>query len=160
MIEEIEFIIDKCPVGLIIFNHKMDIVHHNRKASIFLNRFELPEEIPTISKRIFDAFKRGNLNEVFPGEICVAKKLDGSPSNWIFRLYIQETLSPLVYLLIFEETVSNKLDMNSVRQQFRLTRRETDILRRVLDGYRNTEIGVELEISEQTGVTPSNWTRN
>ena len=52
MIEEIEFIIDKCPVGLIIFNHKMDIVHHNRKASIFLNRFELPEEIPTISKML------------------------------------------------------------------------------------------------------------
>ena len=65
-------------------------------------------------------------------------------------MYIQEKLSPLVYLLIFEETVSNKLDMNSVRQQFRLTRRETDILRRVLDGSKNTEIAVELEISEQT----------
>jgi DNA-binding NarL/FixJ family response regulator len=65
-------------------------------------------------------------------------------------LYIQEKSSPLIYLLIFEETVSNKLDMSGVRQQFRLTRRETDILRRVLDGYRNTEIAVELEISEQT----------
>ena len=150
MVGEIEFIMNKCPVGLIIFNNKMDIVDRNRKAFIFLNRFELPEEITTISKRIFDAVEKGNLGELFPGEIYVTKKLDGSESNWIFRLYIQEKSNPLVYLLIFEETVSNKLDMNGIRQQFKLTRRETDILKRVIDGSKNTEIGVELEIAEQT----------
>jgi DNA-binding CsgD family transcriptional regulator len=150
MVEEIEFIINKCPVGLIIFNHKMDIIDRNRKASMFLDRFELPEEITTISKRIFDAFKRGKLSELFPGEVYVTKKLEGSASNWIFRLYIQEKSSPLVYLLIFEETVSNKLDMNGIRQQYKLTRRETDILRRVIDGFKNTEIAVELGIAEQT----------
>ncbi|KPK45521.1 MAG: hypothetical protein AMK74_03230 [Nitrospira bacterium SM23_35] len=40
--------------------------------------------------------------------------------------------------------------MNEIRKQFRLTRRETDILRRVLDGLKNVEIAEELEISEQT----------
>jgi DNA-binding CsgD family transcriptional regulator len=150
MVEGIEFIINKCPVGLIIFNSKMDIIDRNRKASMFLNRFELPVEITTISKRIFDAVERGNLGELFPGEIYVTKKLDGSASNWIFRLYIQEKSNPLVYLLIFEETISNKLDMSGIRQRFRLTRRETDILRRVIDGSKNTEIAEELEISEQT----------
>jgi DNA-binding NarL/FixJ family response regulator len=40
--------------------------------------------------------------------------------------------------------------MNDIRKQFRLTRRETDILRRVLDGLKNVEIAEELEISEQT----------
>jgi DNA-binding NarL/FixJ family response regulator len=40
--------------------------------------------------------------------------------------------------------------MNGIRQQFTLTRRETDILRRVIDGSKNTEIAVELEIAEQT----------
>jgi DNA-binding CsgD family transcriptional regulator len=150
MVEEIEFIINKCPVGLVIFNRKMEIIDRNKKASMFLNRFELPEEIITITKRIFDATERGKLSELFPGEIYITKKLDGSTSNWVFRLYIQEKLNPLVYLLIFEETVSNKLDMNGMRQQFKLTRRETDILRRVFDGSKNTEIAVELEISEQT----------
>ena len=150
MVEEIEFIINKCPVGLIIFNHKMDIIERNRKASMFLNRFKLPEEITTVSNRMFDAVERGKFSELFPGEIYVTKKLDGSASNWIFRLYIQEKTNPLVYLLIFEETVSNKLDMSGIRQRFRLTRRETDILRRVIDGSKNTEIAEELEISEQT----------
>jgi DNA-binding CsgD family transcriptional regulator len=147
---EIEFILNKCPVGLIILNHKMDIIERNRKASLFLDRFELPNEITTVSKRMFDAVEKEALGELFPGEIYIAKKLDGSASNWIFRLYIQEKSDPLIYLLIFEETVSNKLDMSGIRQRFRLTRRETDILRRVIDGYKNTEIAVELEISEQT----------
>jgi DNA-binding CsgD family transcriptional regulator len=150
MVEGIEFIINKCPVSLIIFNRKMDMIDHNKKASIFLNRFELPEEIITVTKRIFDAVARGKLGELFPGEICITKKLDGSTSNWLFRIYIQEKTEPFVYLLIFEETISNKLNMNGIRQEFKLTRRETDILRRVLDGYKNTDIATELEISEQT----------
>jgi DNA-binding CsgD family transcriptional regulator len=150
MVEGMEFIINKCPVGVMIFNRKMNIVDHNKKASIFLNRFELPEEIINVTKRLFDAAERGKLSELFPGEIHITKKLDGSASNWVFRLYIQEKLNPLVYLLIFEETISNKLDMNGIRQQFKLTRRETDILRRVIDGSKNTEIAGELEITEQT----------
>ena len=40
--------------------------------------------------------------------------------------------------------------MNGIRQEYKLTRRETDILRRVIDGSKNTEISVELEIAEQT----------
>jgi len=150
MIEDLVFLINKCPVGLIIFNRKMDIIDRNKKASMFLNRFELPEEIGAVTKRLFDASERGKLNELFPGEIYITKKLDGSASNWVFRLYIQEKTDPLVYLLIFEETVSNKLDMNGIRQQFKLTRREIDILRRVLDGLTNSEIAMDIDISEQT----------
>ncbi len=145
-----EFIINKCPVGLIIFNNEMDIMELNRKASLFLGRHELPSEIRAITERIFDAIKSERRSEVFPGEIYITKKLDGSTSDWIFRLYIQEKPNPLVYLLIFEETVSNKLNISGIRQQFGLTRRESDILRRVIDGSRNAEIAVELEISEQT----------
>lgn len=150
MSEDIDFILNKCPIGLIIFNRKLDIVYRNKRANIFLNRFEPPPDITTINKRIFDAIDKGRLNELFPGEIYLTKKFDGSPSNWIFRFYIYEKPNPLVYLVIIEETVSNKLDMNGIRQQYKLTRRETDILRRVLDGFRNIEIAEELEISEQT----------
>jgi len=150
MIDGMEFIINKCPSGLIIFDRKMHILYRNRRASMFLTRFELPEEAITVSKRVFNAAESGKLSELFPGEIYITKKLDGSTSNWVFRLYIQEKADPLVYLLIHEETVSDKLDMNGIRQRFKLTRRETDILRRVLDGSKNTEIAEELEIVEQT----------
>ncbi len=145
-----DFILNKCPFGLVIFNRKGEIVYSNKKANTFVNRFELPSEVTTICKRILDAVDGESLNELFPGEIYFVKRLDGSQSNWIFRFYTQEKQNPLVYLVIVEETVSNKLDMNAIRQQFRLTRRETDILRRVLDGPSNIEIAEELYISEQT----------
>ena len=69
MVEGVEFIINKCPVGLIIFNSKMDIIDRNKKALMFLNRFELPEETISVTKRLFDATERGKLSELFPGEI-------------------------------------------------------------------------------------------
>ena len=53
-------------------------------------------------------------------------------------------------LFIIEDKISNKLNLNEIRQQYRLTRRETDILRRVLDGLKNIEISRDLEIVEQT----------
>jgi DNA-binding NarL/FixJ family response regulator len=49
-----------------------------------------------------------------------------------------------------EEKMSNKVQLNDVRRQYRLTRRETDILRRVVDGLKNAEIAYDLEVSEQT----------
>jgi DNA-binding CsgD family transcriptional regulator len=49
-----------------------------------------------------------------------------------------------------EETISDKMNMNEIRQKFRLTRCETDIARRVVDGRRNNEIAEELDISVQT----------
>lgn len=149
MDEHMDFILDKCPMGLIIFNRK-SIFYSNRKANNFLSRFELPAEITSINKRIYDAIDKGQLRELFPGEICFSKKFDGSPSNWIFRIYINDKPDPVVYLVIVEETISNKIDINQIRQQFRLSRRESDVLRRVLDGLRNIEIAEELQISEQT----------
>jgi DNA-binding CsgD family transcriptional regulator len=146
---EIEFILKKLPIGLIIFNRK-NIFYTNKKATSFLSRFDLPDEITSIKNRIFEAIDSGRLNELFPGEICLTKKLKGSPSHWIFRIYAYDKPDPIIYLVIIEETISNKLNMDEVRQQFRLSRRENDILRRVLDGLKNTEIAEDLEISEQT----------
>lgn len=150
MKEAIDFVLNKCPIGLIIFDGKTNIVFHNKQAGSILSRFELPPEIPAINKRIFEAINRGGLNEQFPGEIYLTKKFDGSSSNWIFRFYVNEKPDALVYVVITEETISNKIDMNEIRQKFRLTRRETDILRRVIDGRKNIEIAEEVDITEQT----------
>jgi hypothetical protein len=35
MVEEIAFIINKCPVGVFIFNSKMDIIDRNKKPRWF-----------------------------------------------------------------------------------------------------------------------------
>jgi DNA-binding CsgD family transcriptional regulator len=150
MIEHIDFVLNKCPIGLLVFNRRLEIVSQNRKARLFLSRFELPVEVKSISKRAFAAIDQGNLNELFPGEIYLAAKFDESPSNWIFRMYIYDKPDPIIYVLIIEETLSNKINLNSIRQAFKLTRRETDLLRRVLDGLKNTEIAMDFDISEQT----------
>lgn len=148
--EDIDFILNKCPMGLIIFDRKMDIVYRNKRSNSILTRFELPSEVTIITRNIFEAVDKGRLNELFPGEIYLTKKFDGSPSNWIFRFYVYEKPDPLIYVVILEETISNKLNMNEIRRKFQLTRCETDIVRRVVDGRRNIEIATELDISVQT----------
>jgi DNA-binding CsgD family transcriptional regulator len=148
--EDIDFLINKCPIGLFVFNRQLDVVFRNKQASFFLRRYELPGEVYDIGRRIFDAISDGKLQELFPGEIFLTKRLNGSPSNWIFKVYVFEKTDPRVFLLIIEEKMSNKINMNDIRRQFRLTRRETDILRRVVDGLKNAEIAYDLEIAEQT----------
>ncbi len=143
-------ILEKMPVGVIVFDRKLQMVYTNRMASNFLKRFFLPEEIQPLTRRIFDAMDNSSLRESFPGEVYMFKRLNGSSSNWIFKFFLAESPKQLVGIFIIEETVSQKLDMNEIRKQFRLTRRETDIIRRVLDGLKNIDIAEELEISEQT----------
>jgi DNA-binding CsgD family transcriptional regulator len=145
----IHFILNTMPVGIILLNRKTEIVYCNKQADLFLSRFQLPEEIISVSKRIFDAINQSRLHELFPGEIHISKKFDDSPNNWIFRFSILDS-SPVIALFIIEDKVSNKLNVSEIRQQYRLTRRETDILRRVLDGLKNIEISKELDIMEQT----------
>lgn len=150
MDEITEIILNKMPMGVIVFDRRLQPVFTNRLAAHFLKRHFLPDEIPQLTRRIFDAIDSSSLQESFPGEVYIFKRLDGSTSNWIFKFFLSERPRQLVGIFIIEERVSQKLDMNDIRRQFRLTRRETDILRRVLDGLKNVEIAEELEISEQT----------
>lgn len=150
MSDVIGFILEKIPAGVIVLDRSMKVRFSNRQASKFLQRYELPTEVINISKRIFGASGRASLKDLFPGEIHLAKKYDGSPSNWLFRIHILEGTDTLVVVFILEEAVSGKLDLNKARQRFGLTRRETDVVRRVLDGLRNAEIADDLEITEQT----------
>lgn len=148
--EIINFVFDALPVGVIILNRKIDMVYSNKQASLFLSRYKIPEEILSVSRRIFDALDRDKFQELFPGEIIVTKKFEGSPSNWLFRFAIPLKSQPIIVLFIIEDKISNKLNVNEIRQQYRLTRREADIVRRVLDGLKNIEISKDLEIVEQT----------
>jgi DNA-binding CsgD family transcriptional regulator len=146
----IHVVLDKMPLGVIVFGRNMEVLYSNRRAKHFLKWFELPHEIITIGMRIFDAINTSRLKELFPGEVYISKNIEGSSSNWIFKFFIHEGSKPFICIFIFEEAISHKLEMNKVRKQFGLTRRETDVLRRVLDGLKNIEIAEDLEISEQT----------
>ena len=150
MDEVIGFILDTMPAGVLVFRRDEGTVYRNRQAERFLRRHSLPEEIGSINARIFEVIGTPRLKDVFPGDICFNRRLEGSSSNWIFRFHISDGAIPFVCLFISEETVSSKLDLNKLRGQFRLTRRETDILRRVLDGLKNAEIADDLDISGQT----------
>ena len=107
--EIINFIFDTLPVGVVILNRKIDILYSNKQAAFFLSRFEIPEEIPSVGRRIFDALDREKFQELFPGEIIVTKKFEGSPSNWLFRFAIPVNSQPIIVLFILEDKISNKL---------------------------------------------------
>ena len=146
----VNFLFDNIPTGIIIVNNAQNILYQNRKATYFMERFQFPAEISRVCKRIFNAMQLSKMAEEFPGEIYIKKKYNKSPSNWTFRIVFKQEPNPFICIFIIEDTISNKLDLNKIRQQYRLTRRETDVLRRVLDGLKNLEIAEELEISEQT----------
>jgi DNA-binding CsgD family transcriptional regulator len=148
--EIIDFVLAEMPMGVLVFNEKMGITYMNRTAEKLLDHYELPAEIPTICRRIFDAIKSGKVHDLFPGDIVLYQKISGAQNSWITRIEIGKGSVPLVYVFMSEEKVSNKLNLNKRRNQFRLTRRETDIVRRVLDGLRNNEIAEDCGISEQT----------
>jgi DNA-binding NarL/FixJ family response regulator len=128
----------------------MEIIYSNRHAARFMARYQIPPEIKNVTARIFEAIDKAQLHELFPGEIVVLKKLEGFQSSWTFRLDVNEGPKPFVSVCIIENPVSNKLDFNRVRQQFKLTRRETDVLRRVTDGLSNRDIAEDLDICGQT----------
>ena len=145
-----QFVLDNVPAGVIVFNQKIEIIYRNRTADNFFKRYSPPEELTGITRRIFDAIQTSRLEELFPGEIYVYKEIEGSPSRWILKFCIREGEAPLVCVFIIEDSVSHRVNPNEMRRRFHLTRRETDVLRRVLDGLKNIDIAEDLEITEQT----------
>jgi DNA-binding CsgD family transcriptional regulator len=145
-----QYIVGELPAGVMVFNRPMDVVYINRRAQLFQERFDLPSEIPSVCSRIFDAVDAGQFKEKFPGEIYLSKRFDGSLSKWTFKLSVCEQPQPLVSVFIMEDPIWSRLDLSEVRIRTRLTRRETDVMRRVLEGLQNGEIAEDLQITEQT----------
>jgi len=144
------FILDKIPVGVVSFDRQLTVVFKNWAAEKFLRRHKLPPEVLSVAGRMFEAMANRQMDFFFPGEVLILKRFDGSGSNWTFRLDASENPGPAVCVFIIEETVSAKLDVNHIRRQYGLTRRESDVLRRVINGLKNRDIANDLEIGEQT----------
>jgi len=143
-------ILDKIPAGVLVFDNRLQVIFSNKWAALFLKRYDLPDEIKVLSKRIFDAIKASQMEELFPGEVYFYKKMESSSSKWTFKLDVCDDTGPYVSVFITEESISQKIDLLKVRRHFKLTRRETDVIRRVLNGFKNTDVAEDLEITEQT----------
>ena len=146
----VKFVLDTMPVGVIIYDSKMSIMFSNNRAGKFLVKFGLPREVQSVTERVFAAIRQQQLKEIFPAEIVITRKLEDSPSTWTFYFKISDDDDPFVCIYVIEETASGKYNIDGIRRQYKLTRRENDVLRRVLNGLRNLEIADELGISEQT----------
>lgn len=144
----LQFVVEKSKERIIVFDVRSTIVFRNDKAGRFLDRYGLPGEIPLMVGKILTAIALGKAVEEFSGLISFRKEIDGR--NWIFRIVFRDGDQPLVGIYFNDETVSSRFDLNALRGQYRLTRREADVLRHLLDGLKNIEIAEELAISEQT----------
>ncbi len=142
------FVLDESNESILVYNSRLEIIYQNKRAKQFLGGYELPEEIPSLLKRIFLAIALKNTPEMFPGQICFSREI--GERLWIFRIIFCETPKPFVCIFFADKKVSSWLDLNALRQQYKLTRRETDVLRYLLDGIKNREISMELGVIEQT----------
>ncbi len=143
-------IIDVMPIGVIVYKETMRIAFRNKMAELFLRRHDLPDEIPMIARRMFSAVKNSQFNQIFPGEVYVYKRLQGSHSRWVFRLDMNESGRPVVIVFVSEESISETVDLLKARRHFKFTRRETDVIRRLLRGLKNSDIADDMNIREQT----------
>lgn len=148
--ELVDFIFSEMPLGVIVFDAAMNIIYQNRRAGNFLRLYQLPEEVTNVCSRIFEAMKNGKLEALFPGEVIMYQNITGAPNRWIISLHICKRPRQYVSVFLSEEKMSNKINVNKARMQYRLTRRETDVVRRVLDGRRNEEISEDFGIALQT----------
>lgn len=142
------FVVETSVERVVVYDSRKNVVYQNRSAKHFLDRHELPEELPSLTDRLFKAIATRRAAEAFPGQICFSKEI--GERRWVFRVAWREEPSPLVCVQFTDETVSNRFDLNALRQLHRLSRRETDVLRHLLDGLSNLEISEELGVAEQT----------
>lgn len=146
--DDLKFVVDRAPKAVLVFGHGGEIVYRNPPAQKFLGRYQLPAEVGSITKRLFAAIALGKAAETFPGQICFSKEI--SDRRWVFLVEYRDRARPLICVYFSAESVSDRFDLNALRDQYRLTRREADVLRHVLDGLNNQEISEELGIALQT----------
>ncbi len=143
------FVLETMMEGLVVFGPDMEVASANRSGERFLKKHRIPDEVEVISRRLFDALRQNRVSELFPGEVHLRLALPGSPSKWNFQFHLYGP-APCVCVFIREMAPSQQLDLNSIRQEHRITRRELDVIRRVLDGSTNDEIAREFRLTEQT----------
>lgn len=146
--EVFEFLLDATEERILLYDRRANVAWRNRRAEAFLAGNELPQEVLALVARIAAAAARGAAGREFPGRIRLVREIGGR--TWIFRIVFRERPEPQVCVLFRDETVSGRFDLNAVRGQHRLTRREVDLLIHLLDGMSNREIAEELGIAEQT----------
>lgn len=146
--EILPLILERFPECIVVYDDRLQWVYRNSRARKFLEDHELPEEIPSIARRIFAAIARNEVAARFPGHVGFPRRI--GDSTWLFRVVFSEAPRPLVCVLFSNETASCRFDLNAARTRYSLTRREVDVLRRLLDGLRNLAIAEELGIAEQT----------
>src|SRR3990172_6685288 len=88
--EIVDPVLEQMPLGVFVFDENISIVYQNRTAEKFISRYNIPNEISTISQRIFDAIKTGRLKESFPGEVYMYLTIDGAANSWISKLHISQ----------------------------------------------------------------------
>ncbi len=144
-------IFETMPLGVLVIDKELKTVFLNRTGRRIFSRVKVPREISVIAKRIFQAISEGAFHRYFPGEIIVSKRMERCPNIWTLEFYVHfGTVEPHVIVYINEEKVSRRVNLSELRNTYSLTRRETDVVRRLLDGLKNSQIGEDLNVSEQT----------
>jgi DNA-binding CsgD family transcriptional regulator len=137
------------PMGILLFSPYAKLMYFNKEADLFMKRMHLPEEIPAFCRRIFDS-SHSALPSLTSKEIVLRRKPEGSLNYWLFRLRVIQM--PVKYLSVYisEESVIDRLNLDEVRNRYRLTRREVDVMRCMLRGLTIVHIAQDLGLKEQT----------
>ena len=145
----------KSAAGLVLLESSLRPMWFNREAVQILS---YPETAASLRRAKFSLTEaiRSRLTITSPaGESVFVKELRSGRRRYSCRafpidLHAEELCQPVTVAVLLERAPSGPVPLSQVCQQFNLTQREQEVLAHLLQGVRNKEIAVRMNISSNT----------
>lgn len=145
----IEVALNQMPLGVLVFDEKMSVIYQNRTSDEFMERYRIFSELTSVSKGIF-ADNHFRTKRMFQEKRCFRRSVSGVSGNVTASFCYAETPYPRLTVFMSEDLCCGRLNVQAISDKYELTNKETEVLRQLVMGLKNTDIARSIDIKEQT----------
>ncbi|MFZ2199081.1 MAG: helix-turn-helix transcriptional regulator [Thermodesulfovibrionales bacterium] len=149
MKEMLEFIQNKMPLGVMVFDEKMRVIYQNSIADKFLKRYGIAPKLTAVAGKMFR--ERGAADkDTLSKDISLRGTAKDMPVNLSVRYLYSEEPYPRISVFISTKSCNSQLNVEEVITRYNLTKKEEEIFRQLARGLKNTDIARLLNMQAQT----------
>ena len=149
MKEMLEFIQNKMPLGVMVFDEKMRVIYQNSTADKLLKRYGIAPELTAVAGKMFRKRRAANSNTLSK-DISFSGTAKDLPVNLSVRYLYSEEPDPRISVFIHTKSCNSQLNVEEVIRRYNLTKKEAEIFRQLVRGLKNTDIARLLNMPTQT----------
>ncbi len=149
MEEILEFIQNKMPLGVMVFDEKMRVIYQNSIAEKFLKRYHIAPELTAVAGKMFRE-KHAADGNTLSKDISFSGTAKDIPVNLSIRYLYSKEPFPRISVFIRTKSCNSQLNVGEVIKRYKLTKREAEIFRQLARGLKNTDIARALNMQAQT----------